>query len=483
MSCSTSYGQQVFKRNADGFKLGTYKRDDLLKDWNTKSGNGFVKKNKGEDRVEVVNSPSGESGQSLRVRFPKKKHDSKESGAQWETDLKGGYDELYMSYDVRFQKGFELSNKTGKLPGLGGGLSVDDKDDDNTAWDGKLQFRDVDELEFYIKGPVTNEKHFTWNKAKYTIQTDKWYNIEIRYKLNTANKSDGIMQAWLDGRLVGEVKNFKYFRKNNNVKINKMFFSTFYGGNEKDEPSKDVYAYFDNFEVSTSRINKSGGGSGSTPPSECSGTGKSISSKIQAESYCKSKGVSKKSNYVSLNKKNDYIDFRVNVPSSGKYSVKYRVASAQNTGRGSVRLKVGNSNKGDKTIPKTGGATKWKTITKNVNLSKGSQTIRLQTVNGAGWNLDYFELKRSTSGRSEIAEKEVEEDLTVNNGSGALLIYPNPSIDGLFTISSSTIWTVRSLATGAVIATGEGTEVDISNQSKGLYLLQIGNEFSRISFK
>lgn len=253
---------QVFSKDADGFKTGIYTRDALISDWQTKSGNGFSKKGKGEDRVTVVKSTSPDTGNALKVKYPKGKADSKESGAQWETDLKGEYTELYLSYDVKFGANFEFvkpkknTGRTGKLPGLGGGLSVDDKDDKNTAWDGKLQFRDKDELEFYVKTPVTRAKHFIWDKVTYTIAKDKWFNIEIRYKLNTVGKKNGIMQAWVDGKLFGEYKNAE-FRNNTKVKINKMLFSTFYGGNpEADAPTRDVYAYFDNFIVSTKRINK-----------------------------------------------------------------------------------------------------------------------------------------------------------------------------------------------------------------------------------
>lgn len=250
----SSYAQVVFQKSADDFPLGVYSRERLKDDFNTTWGNGFKKRNKGEDRVSVVNSPSPEVGRCLQVKYPKGKHDSKESGAQWETNLNNGYDELYLSYDIRFNKGFNL-DKNGKLPGLAGGLSFDDSDDANTAWDGKLMWRSGGYLEFYLKQPFSNTKHYKWTKdgIETSVVTDKWYNIEIRYKMNTIGEKDGIMEAWLNGMPVAIYSNC-IFRKNANVKIYKMFFSTFFGGNQSDNPNQDCYALFDNFTVSTERI-------------------------------------------------------------------------------------------------------------------------------------------------------------------------------------------------------------------------------------
>lgn len=257
-----SASAQIFQKNADDFPEGVYTRDQLLNDWNTTFGNGFSRRGEGEDRVSVVASKAPDGLRALKVKYPKDQVDSKNSGAQWETNLNGGYEDLYLSYDMMFSDDFELvkpgpeTGRTGKLPGLAGGLSVDDKDDANTAWDGKLQFRDKDELEFNVKTPLNNLKHFTWLEKAYTIPKGKWFNIEIRYKLNTVGRKDGIMQGWIDGQLLGEYTNAE-FRDDARVKINKMFFSTFYGGNfENDAPTKDVYAYFDNFVVDNQRINK-----------------------------------------------------------------------------------------------------------------------------------------------------------------------------------------------------------------------------------
>ena len=48
--------------------------------------------------------------------------------------------------------------------------------------------------------------------AQFVFETDEWYCIEIHSKLNSdANTADAVLEAWVDGIKVFEVKNFKYY--------------------------------------------------------------------------------------------------------------------------------------------------------------------------------------------------------------------------------------------------------------------------------
>jgi hypothetical protein len=261
LSASVSgYSQVIFSQSLDNTNLGAYTLDQVKKEFITTSANGFVRKGKGEDRVSIVTTDVVKpTGRCLKVKYPKGKVDTKDSGANWETKLDGNYQELYMSYYVKFDGTFDFITNIGKLPGLAGGLSYEDNGRD-TEWSGKLMWRLDGKIQFYLHQPVTSDKQFFWNEGGTfpIFKTNKWFHIEIHYKMNsvsgsTAN-SDGIMEAWLDGKLAGRYTNIT-FRKNNAVGINSLFFSTFFGGNVVDDaPSKDEYAFFDEFVVSKSRI-------------------------------------------------------------------------------------------------------------------------------------------------------------------------------------------------------------------------------------
>jgi hypothetical protein len=43
-------------------------------------------------------------------------------------------------------------------------------------------------------------------------------------------------------------------------------------------------------------------------------------------------------------------------------------------------------------VPTTGGWQSWQTISTNINLVAGTQTIRLQSTTGAGWNINWLEI-------------------------------------------------------------------------------------------
>ncbi|WP_419872822.1 glycoside hydrolase family 3 N-terminal domain-containing protein [Candidatus Pristimantibacillus sp. PTI5] len=91
----------------------------------------------------------------------------------------------------------------------------------------------------------------------------------------------------------------------------------------------------------------------------------------------------------------DWLDYRINVPTSGTYKVRLRVAS-QTGPANAVQLKNGTSLLTTYSVPNTGGWQSWTTLSQNVTLSAGVQTLRLLAASG-GWNLNWLELIPTTS--------------------------------------------------------------------------------------
>ena len=131
----------------------------------------------------------------------------------------------------------------------------------------------------------------------------------------------------------------------------------------------------------------------------CSGSGRGISGRIQAEDYCAMQGIRTENTSDSGGGINvgwidvgDYIEYRINIPSSGTYKVDYRVASLYSDGE--IDFRVNNSSKGRLRVPNTNGWQNWRTVSRNVQLSKGSQTVRLYAT-GPRWNINWFTLSKS----------------------------------------------------------------------------------------
>ena len=250
----------LYHNDVDFIRAGLYTKDECKADFRTGWANGFVEAGSSEENTDRVYIDPAHSmdgkGKSVRIWYPKGKVDTKESGAQWRINLNGEYDDLYLSYWVRFSPNFDFT-LGGKLPGFDG--SEGGYDSREKTWSGKIMWRENGQAEFYLHPPgARNKERFWWNNLGEIAKFKRgvWQNIQIHYRLNEVGKKNGTLEAWLDGVQVGKVANTDVFRTigEENIKINNLFFSTFYGGDITYAPSKEEYAWFDEFTVSTSKI-------------------------------------------------------------------------------------------------------------------------------------------------------------------------------------------------------------------------------------
>ncbi len=87
---------------------------------------------------------------------------------------------------------------------------------------------------------------------------------------------------------------------------------------------------------------------------------------------------------------NDWMDYRVNVPATGAYRASIRVASTTGA-TNAIQLKNGATTLATYTVPNTGGWQNWSTVTQNVILTEGVQTLRVNAAAGS-WNFNWLEL-------------------------------------------------------------------------------------------
>jgi endonuclease/exonuclease/phosphatase family metal-dependent hydrolase len=96
----------------------------------------------------------------------------------------------------------------------------------------------------------------------------------------------------------------------------------------------------------------------------------------------------------------EWLNYTVNVASSGSHTIELRVASPNGS---SVRVRFGGTDvTGSVSIPATGGWQNWTTVRKTVNLSAGTQVMRVVfDASGANFNwIRVIENTTSTSGES-----------------------------------------------------------------------------------
>ncbi|GJM79581.1 hypothetical protein HMSSN139_20770 [Paenibacillus sp. HMSSN-139] len=119
-----------------------------------------------------------------------------------------------------------------------------------------------------------------------------------------------------------------------------------------------------------------------------------IPGKIEAESYSAMNGIQTEPTSDSGGGLNvgwihvgDWLDYNVNVQNAGTYTVEYRVAS--NAGTGAIQLQSGGSTLATTTVPNTGGWQNWQTVTANVTLNAGTQTLRVY-ASGYDFNINWI---------------------------------------------------------------------------------------------
>jgi poly(3-hydroxybutyrate) depolymerase len=133
----------------------------------------------------------------------------------------------------------------------------------------------------------------------------------------------------------------------------------------------------------------------------------------------------------------DWMNYNVTVPQSGTYKVKFRIATTNPNSQFKVLSSNGNVLR-TVDVPKTNGWQNWKTITEDIYLVQGTQTIRLMSTGGGGFNINWLDVKSGDDDDDEdendsrIATSGVTEEVAaeaVAASKAGLDIFPNPVQD------------------------------------------------------
>ena len=246
-----------------------YTKADWELDWLSPVWEDGIK----EERVAISLVPDsrGDVGPSLAVLYPLGGVGTKDGGAQWKLDLPNVATQVRLRYRVKFGEGFDFV-RGGKLPGLAGGSAPTGNApaDGYNGWTARMMWRtDYDgdpgvvpqtsaNLVQYVKHPTSgfdqdgrDEDNYYWNDdgEPIEIEAGRWYVITQLVKLNKVGRANGRIKAWIDGQRVLDEKNIE-FRYTDDLKVDVMFFSTFFGGGGDEwAPSKDEVIYFDDFDI------------------------------------------------------------------------------------------------------------------------------------------------------------------------------------------------------------------------------------------
>ncbi len=214
------------------------------------------------------------------------------------------------------------------------------------------------------------------------------------------------------------------------------------------------------------------------PPGPCTGDGQSITDLIEAEDFCDESGIKLEpttdtdgGQNVGYIESGDYIAYRVDIPVTGEYTINFRVAAfTQNI---KFDLLAGDSALTSVDSAPTGGWQNWKTITKTINLTQGSQTLKI-VATGNYWNINWFQIVPNTN---------------LNENEAVIVgLYPVPTEDFLTVsgIDKKSLVYISDYTGRAVLQTeinGDQNVIDMSNLKGGNYIITIINGSQKRSFQ
>lgn len=206
-------------------------------------GNGLSPSGRGAfglDRIHIQ-APEPGVGAVLRVDYPRGSASSRSAaaegssygGAQMYLRLPhSSVEQLHLRYYVRFPAGFDFV-KGGKLPGLYGGTAVSGghTPDGTDGLSTRFMWRRGGAGEVYAYLPSSVGYGTSLGRGSWSFTPGRWTSIEQAVQLNTPGRSDGSVTVWLDGRQVFQQTAITY-RTTDSLKIDGVFFSTFFGGGD-----------------------------------------------------------------------------------------------------------------------------------------------------------------------------------------------------------------------------------------------------------
>ena len=190
-------------------------------------------------------------GKALRVKVDRGGHYGTSIQFRFRKQLGEEPEEIYFRYYLRFADDWDPV-RGGKLPGIAGtygraGWGGRPSDGKN-GWSARGLFRGQEEgktpIGFYcyhaeMKGRYGS--HWEWDRDRLgRLENNRWYSIEQYAKMNTPGQGDGILRAWVDGRLAFEKTDVR-MRDSDKLKIESVWVNVYLGGTWTSQSDHHLY--------------------------------------------------------------------------------------------------------------------------------------------------------------------------------------------------------------------------------------------------
>jgi hypothetical protein len=171
--------------------------------------------------------------------------------------------EYLLEYRIRFDGNFPWT-RGGKIPGLGGGTAPTGcVTTTGAGFSARMMWRGGGELIGYVydndqstdcgnsltTGFCTPARQ-TGLGAPLSFRANTWHRIKERVRMNTGRNRDGILQIWVDDRMVLDASNRAYMNEGPSQRVDVVLFHSFFGGSSAAwAPARDCTISFSDLHV------------------------------------------------------------------------------------------------------------------------------------------------------------------------------------------------------------------------------------------
>lgn len=202
-------------------------------------------------------------GRALRILIPQGSHYGSSIAIHFSDHLPEEPETAYFRYHIRLC-GHWSTRFSGKLPGFGGtygragwgGKPTDGTDGWSTrglfvahSGEGRRERVPVGFYSYHADMRGTYGDNWRWDEAGW-LRPGTWHLVEQEIRLNTPDKSDGVLSAWVDGRRVYHNTGAR-LRNNPRLKVQNIWMNVYYGG--KTPAEHDLHLDIDNIFVARER--------------------------------------------------------------------------------------------------------------------------------------------------------------------------------------------------------------------------------------
>jgi hypothetical protein len=208
-------------------------------------------------------------GRALKVSVFKGKVLGLNATYRFDSRPEGEPEEMYFRYSLRFGESWNPTRSGGKLPGFAGTYNRGGwggrKANGVNGWSARgtfFRWRDSDSPlrgrraigSYVYHAGMSNTYGSTWGWNEGPtgmLEKNRWYSIEQYVRLNTPGKNDGVLRAWVDGKLAFERTDLRY-RDVPDLKIETLWMNVYHGGTTPTDT--DLALYIDNVVIAKEYI-------------------------------------------------------------------------------------------------------------------------------------------------------------------------------------------------------------------------------------